>query len=117
MQMFNRLKELLFGSNNNSTFIEYSPDTIANYREKYPDIEISEIKLPDLEHDKWFVIKKWYKNDGNAINKNERICKVETDSFALELDSFIDGYIYFRQKPKQQLKAGQVICVVVQKKL
>ncbi len=113
--MFNWLRKLFASTEDESVFVDYEHVDISYYREKFPDVAISEVNLPRLEHNHEFIVRKWFKKDGDYIWKYDRICIVEADSLVLELESQVEGFIYFRQKPLVPLKTGQTICVIVEK--
>ncbi|UTW65300.1 lipoyl domain-containing protein [bacterium SCSIO 12643] len=97
-------------------YIEYSPETIKHYKKENPHIEFSEIEIPPLNLGEHFKISKWLKSDGDRIQKGDILCDIESDTFSLEFESSIEGFIYFRQKPGVLLAPGKTICIIIHQK-
>ncbi len=54
---------------------------------------MDEVRIPDMGDHQVFRIKKWYKNDGDRISRNEKLCEIETNVATMELESLLDGYL------------------------
>ncbi len=98
------------------SYVQYVEGTIQNFRDKYPTIQMDEVRIPDMGADRELVIKKWFKKDGDEIRNGEILCSLQMGTTRVELESFLDGYLYFRQAPQNPLVRGQVICLFLSKK-
>ena len=97
-------------------FITYNESTVNKYRNQYKGkISFDEMKVPNIDPNQNFKITEWFKNDGDEIAVNEPLCQLESKKLVVVVESFIDGFIYFRQRPNMYLNTGQVICLVLHK--
>ena len=83
----------------------------------HPHIDMDEIRIPDMSDEGVYQITQWFKKDGDKINKSDTLCKIETKFAIMELESDIEGYLYNRQKPGIELNTGDIVCLILSKKL
>ena len=100
------------------TYVVYDKARVDKYKQIYAgEVDISEIELPKIEGQTDFRIKKWFYSDGDFISKSQKLCTIESNSMTLDLESYQEGYIYFRQYPDMNLQDGQVICLLLSKSI
>jgi sugar O-acyltransferase (sialic acid O-acetyltransferase NeuD family) len=51
-------------------------------------------------------------NNGDFVNKGNRIAELETSKIIFDLESPIDGYIYFFCKANEEVKVGSLLAIV-----
>ena len=77
----------------------------------------SEIIIPDFGTSVDTVrLIKWLKEEGQAVQKGDALCELETDKAATELESFVEG-ILLRQlvEAGSEIEIGTVIAYIGQK--
>ncbi|MDI6861342.1 MAG: dihydrolipoamide acetyltransferase family protein [Caldisericia bacterium] len=63
------------------------------------------------------VITKWYKKEGDFVNKGEAICEIESEKIVNDLESPVSGYIkQILVKEGESKKVGEVIALISESK-
>ena len=75
-------------------------------------IEVPKENVSDQSHK---VIKLEY-NNGDFVNKGVRIAELESSKILFELESPIEGYLYFFCKTGQEVKVGSLFAIISQDK-
>ncbi|HEY6837210.1 MAG TPA: 2-oxoglutarate dehydrogenase complex dihydrolipoyllysine-residue succinyltransferase [Geobacteraceae bacterium] len=69
-----------------------------------------DIKVPEVGESVFeALIAKWYKNDGEAVAKDEPLCEIETDKITLEIAAEVAGVLSIGVKAGETVKIGTVI--------
>ncbi|MEM9329117.1 MAG: lipoyl domain-containing protein [Bacteroidota bacterium] len=116
--MFDKLKKLFSdpeGHVDDGVYTEYDASVVHKYKEEFPDLAIDEVVVPDVPSLTNIRVKRWYKNDADAVRKGERLCELDAGKMTLELETYVDGYLYFRVRPGRTVSVGQVLCVILSK--
>ena len=116
--MINKLLKSLGLNHNPSSdnYVVYDTVKVEKYRQLYAGkVDFTEVKVPKIEGQNNFIIKKWYCSNGDYVSNSMKLCTLESDSMTLELEAFQEGYIYYRQYPDMNLSEGQVICLLLSK--
>ncbi|PWJ43143.1 lipoyl domain-containing protein [Sediminitomix flava] len=92
-------------------------DQIINQLEKLANEKehISLFRLPQSIEDA--KITSWLVNEGEWISAGSLLCEIETKKATFELESEIDGYIYFRQIENTFIDIDTPLCAFSSTKL
>lgn len=77
----------------------------------YESAKTTSITIPDVQN-KTFKISKWFVSIGQIIQNGQIICELESNSIALEFESFTSGRLVHLSKAKGELKANDLICKI-----
>lgn len=77
----------------------------------------SEIIIPDFGTSVDTVrLIKWLKEEGQAVQKGDALCELETDKAATELESFVEGVLLQQLvEAGSEIEVGTVIAYIGQK--
>ena len=75
---------------------------------------MKEILMPKLGMaQKWCVIEKWYKKEGETINNGEVLVEVSTDKINFEVESKYSGVVLkILKEEKEEVPVGEVIAYI-----
>ncbi len=78
---------------------------------------VSKIIIPDFGTSVDTVrLIKWLKEEGQAVQKGDVLCELETDKAATELESFVEGILLQQLvEPGSEIEIGTVIAYIGQK--
>jgi hypothetical protein len=107
-QLFNRKDTV-----DNGIHTDYNQNLINQYKVKYPNISFEEFTIPKLKNETKFQIKKWHFNEGDQISSYQTICTLENSNSEMELESNINGVLFFKTAPGKNLNPGKIICLII----
>jgi hypothetical protein len=106
----------LFGQKSvadNRVYTRFDARVLQQYRQQYPNLKMHEIRIPKIGNKESYMIKHWFKNEGDSIEAKEIICEIESNDIKLELECYESGTIYFKTPSNKQLQVGDLICVII----
>lgn len=100
-------------------YFDYDGESVNKYRELSDGISFEEIVIPNMSPNNPidYSVTQWYKKDRERIKAGDILCELETGKALMELESYEDGYLYFRRRPKQKMQYGDILCFILSKNL
>jgi len=91
-----------------------SPITVDLDRSKFTH-EVK-FKLPDMEGDG--RVRKWFKKEGDIIQRKDILCEIELESFSFSVDSDDEGFtimgeIHVPEGHADPIKPGTTLCTIL----
>lgn len=113
------------------SFLSGSPDEVINQKSKYSSaekefilkdiktkIEFESILMPKMADEMTEAkISNWLVKEGSKVKENQAIAEVETDKATMELESYLDGYIYLLAENKKMIPVDGLIAIIAREKL
>ena len=80
-----------------------------------PKDEIQEIKIPkESIADDSVLLLKWYKENGEEVNKGDNIANCETSKAIFDIEAPIDGYLFYQYKVGDEIPVGHILAIISQ---
>ena len=81
-----------------------------------PKDEIQEIIIPkESIADDSVLLLKWYKENGEKINKGDNIANCETSKAIFDIEAPMDGYLYYQYKVGDEIPVGNLLAIISKK--
>ena len=78
-----------------------------------PKDEIQEIVIPkESIADDSVLLLKWYKENGEKVNKGNNIANCETSKAIFDIEAPIDGYLYYQYKVGDEIPVGNLLAII-----
>lgn len=80
-----------------------------------PKDEIQEIRIPkESIADDSVLLLKWYKENGEKVNKGDNIANCETSKAIFDIEAPIDGYLFYQYKIGDEIPVGNILAIISQ---
>lgn len=77
--------------------------------------DIKEIRIPkESIADDSVLLLKWYKKSGSKVNKGEVIANCETSKAVFDIETPIDGYLFYQYKVGDEIPIGNILAIISQ---
>lgn len=81
-----------------------------------PKDEIQEIVIPkESIADDSVLLLKWYKKNGEKVNKGDNIANCETSKAIFDIEAPIDGYLFYQYKVGDEIPVGNLLAIISKK--
>lgn len=81
-----------------------------------PKYEIQEIIIPkESIADDSVLLLKWYKENGEKVNKGDNIANCETSKAIFDIEAPTDGYLFYQYKKGDEIPAGSLLAIISKK--
>lgn len=75
--------------------------------------EIQEIRIPkESITDDSVLLLKWYKENGEKVNKGDNIANCETSKAVFDIEAPIDGYLFYQYKVGDEIPVGSLLAII-----